>query len=80
MTGAGATVRAATTQRVKRLGSVRSAAAVNRLSRTDYLVIETIIHGRADQIAAAVIVSTRADEPFFRGVEPERMPSHTGVA
>ena len=53
---------------------------MNRLSRTDYLVIETIIHGRADQIAAAVIVSTRADEPFFRGVEPERMPSHTGVA
>jgi hypothetical protein len=27
--------------------------------------------------AAAVIVSTRADEPFFRGDEPERSPSHT---
>ena len=25
--------------------------------------------------AAAVIVSTRADEPFFRGDEPERSPS-----
>jgi len=30
--------------------------------------------------AAAVIVSTRADEPFFRGDEPERSPSHTVVA
>jgi hypothetical protein len=30
--------------------------------------------------AAAVIVRTAADEPFFRGVEPERMPSHSGVA
>jgi len=29
--------------------------------------------------AAAVIVSTRADEPFFRGDEPERSPSHTAV-
>ena len=30
--------------------------------------------------AAAVIVSTRADEPFYRGDEPERRPSHTVVA
>jgi hypothetical protein len=30
--------------------------------------------------AAAVIVSTRADEPFFRGVEPERGRSHAVVA
>ena len=30
--------------------------------------------------AAAVIVSTRADEPFFRGDEPERSPSHAVVA
>jgi len=30
--------------------------------------------------ATAVIVSTRADEPFFRGDEPERSPSHTVVA
>jgi hypothetical protein len=27
--------------------------------------------------AAAVIASTRADEPFFRGDEPERSPSQT---
>jgi hypothetical protein len=26
-------------------------------------------------LAAAIIVSTRADEPFFRGVEPERSPA-----
>ena len=38
------------------------------------------VHGRADQSAAAVIVSTRADEPFFRGDDPERSPSHTVVA
>ena len=30
--------------------------------------------------AAAVIVSTRADEPFFRGDDPERSPRHTAVA
>jgi hypothetical protein len=30
--------------------------------------------------AVAAIVSTRADEPFFRGVEPERTPSHNVVA
>jgi len=30
--------------------------------------------------AAAVIASTRAGEPFFRGDEPERSPSHTVVA
>ena len=30
--------------------------------------------------AAAVIVSARADEPFFRGDDPERSPSHTVVA
>ena len=33
------------------------------------------VHGRVDQSAAAVIVSTRADEPFFRGDEPERSSS-----
>ena len=38
------------------------------------------VHGRVDQSAAAVIVSTRADEPFFRGDDPERSPSHTVVA
>jgi hypothetical protein len=27
-------------------------------------------------LAAAVNVSTRADEPFYRGDEPERSPSH----
>ena len=32
------------------------------------------------RLAAAVIVSTYADEPFFRGVEPERRRSHTVVA
>jgi hypothetical protein len=30
--------------------------------------------------AAAVIVSARADEPFFRGVEPERRRSYTADA
>jgi len=30
--------------------------------------------------AAAGIVSTCADERFFRGVEPERSPSHIAVA
>ena len=33
------------------------------------------VHGRADQSAAAVWISTRADEPFFRGDEPERSSS-----
>jgi hypothetical protein len=28
------------------------------------------------RLAAAVIVSACAHEPFFRGVEPERSPSH----
>jgi len=28
--------------------------------------------------AAAVIVSTRAGEPFFRGDDPERSPPHRG--
>jgi hypothetical protein len=32
------------------------------------------------EISRAVIVSTRADEPFFRGVEPERSHSHTAGA
>ena len=30
-----------------------------------------------DDAVAAVIVSTRADEPFFRGDDPERSPCHT---
>jgi hypothetical protein len=46
------------------------AAAVNRHCRTGHLVIETILHVAGIRLAAAVTVSTRADEPFFRGVEP----------
>jgi hypothetical protein len=30
--------------------------------------------------AAVAIVRARADEPFFRGVEPERSSSHTADA
>ena len=30
--------------------------------------------------AAAAIVRARAEQSFFRGVEPERRGSHTGVA
>jgi hypothetical protein len=39
------------------------------------LVIDTIVPAARIKSAAAVIVSTRADEPFFRGDEPERSPS-----
>jgi len=47
----------------------------NRDSSRGPLVIDTMCTVARIKSAAAVIVSTRADEPFFRGDEPERSPS-----
>jgi hypothetical protein len=44
------------------------------------MVIDTMFTVGRTKSAAAVIMSTRADEPFFRGDEPERSPSHIVVA
>jgi hypothetical protein len=53
---------------------------VIRHCRTPRFVIDTILHRPRNWSAAAVLVSTRADESFFRGGEPERRPRHTVVA
>ena len=41
---------------------------------------ERLFASRRIRTAAVGIVSTRADESFFRGGEPERSPGHTVVA
>ena len=51
-----------------------------RHRRSAQLVIDSILTAAQITSAAADIDSTRADESFFRGVEPERRPRHTAVA
>jgi len=56
------------------------AAAVIRHCRTAHLVIDTMVPlARGSLKPPPSIVSTRADESFFRGVEPARRGSHTAV-
>ena len=64
----------------KTLGSDPNGGGTDSPLTPKYLVIERLFSGPRIRSAAAVIVSARGDERFFRGVEPERRRSYTADA
>jgi hypothetical protein len=76
-----ATVRAAIGDRGKNgSGALPTAAAVIRHRRTSQLVIEPIVHDCSEHCGRRRLRQHVRGRVVFRGVEPERRPSHAAIA